>query len=1143
MPPRGRLSVRASLGLFLAAGAAGIILLGALLAYATIPPAAAVRRSTAPVVYLIDALNADAGALGGAVQTLHDMIAARPLPPLDALQRERETIAAISSPARLSGYASAPPAIREALAAVDADVTELQNRLLEVVDLLEMGNLDAARQRELVADALQTAIWRRLTGAEHQGVSDLLAREAELERAGSRATWLAGLLALVAAATAATSLILFRRRVARPLGELETALDRVRAGDLTTTLRPRRSDELGRLAGQFNEMTQVMAAARRRDHEALERSEAEFRGLVEQASVGIYRSTRGGRFLAVNPALVRMLGYDSAEQVLALDLARDLYVEPAVRASNIRENNRRAEVVWKRRDGTHIVVQLAGWTVPAADDREAFIEGLAQDVTEQRTLERRSEESQQLFRALIDQSSEGIEVIEPDSGRYLDANERTCRDLGYGREELLSLRVFDVDPELTAAVYARRLEGLRASGSATYRTTHRRKDGSTFPVELNLAYVRLDRDYLVAGARDISERVKAEEALRFEQFLMKTLMDTVPDPIYFKDRESRFLRANRALARRLGVDHPDQLVGRTDRDFFAGEHAESARQDEQRILRTGEPVVNFEEHETWPDGREAWVSTTKMPLRDADGTVVGTFGVSRDITDRKRAEDLLRRSEADYRNLFEHATLGIYRSTADGCVLTANPALARMLGYEADELLQVNLARDVYANVSERVQLIAQLAGADVAAAECQWKRKDGTPITVRLNMRAVRGSAGEAEVFEGLVEDVTAQRALEMQFRQAQRLEAVGRLAGGVAHDFNNILTAITGYSSLLLDGLAPGDPRCEDVEGIRAAAQRAATLTRQLLAFSRKQVLQPRVLDLNGVVSALDRMLQRLIGEDVKLELSLAPAVHPVRADPGQLEQVILNLAVNARDAMPEGGRLTIETADATFEESYAQQHAGAAPGRYVMLAVSDTGVGMDAETRSHLFEPFFTTKEVGKGTGLGLATVYGIVKQSGGHVWVYSEPGRGATFKIYLPQVDEPVETDAPPAARRPSAGGRETVLLAEDEAAVREVAAQILSQKGYFVLRAPDGQTALEMARAHPSRIHLLVTDVVMPGMTGPELAAALTAERPDVRVVYMSGYTSDAVVRHRILEQGMPYLQKPFTPEALTARVREVLDRG
>ena len=498
---------------------------------------------------------------------------------------------------------------------------------------------------------------------------------------------------------------------------------------------------------------------------------------------------------------------------------------------------------------------------------------------------------------------------------------------------------------------------------------------------------------------------------------------------------------------------------------------------------------------------------------------------------------------ADYRSLVEHAPLGIYRVTADGHFLTVNPAMIKMLGYgRAEEMSHLDIVRDVYADPERRARLYTDFEQRDEAGMETAWKRKDGSRITVRVNVRTVRGPGAQIECYEGLVEDVTEQRSMESQFRQAQRMEAVGRLAGGVAHDFNNVLTAITGYSDLLLEDLGPDDHKRSDVGEIKAAALRAAALTRQLLAFSRKQVFESRVLDLNAVVQTLEKMLRRLIREDVKLEYSLASALGAVRADPGQIEQVILNLAVNSRDAMPSGGRLTIETANVDLDEAYAREHVGALPGRYVMLAVSDTGIGMDAETQSHIFEPFFTTKDVGKGTGLGLATVYGIVKQSGGSVWVYSEPGRGTTFKIYLPRVDELPETVDPAVPAQPVAGGRETVLLAEDDPSVRAVVSDVLTQKGYRVLGAPNGHAALDMARAQTGEIDLLVTDLIMPGMTGRELAETLTAERPGVRLLYMSGYTDDAVVRHGVLEEGAPYLQKPFAPRALASKVREVLDR-
>src|SRR5881296_3818073 len=383
------------------------------------------------------------------------------------------------------------------------------------------------------------------------------------------------------------------------------------------------------------------------------------------------------------------------------------------------------------------------------------------------------------------------------------------------------------------------------------------------------------------------------------------------------------------------------------------------------------------------------------------------------------------------------------------------------------------------------------------------------------------------------------ALRQSEARLRQAQKMEAVGRLAGGVAHDFNNLLTVITSYSDLLLEDLGPADPKRDDVQQIRKAAEGAAALTRQLLAFSRQQVLQPKALDLKATVAGTEKLLKRLIGEDIQLTTVLARDLGVVKADPGQIEQIIINLAVNARDAMPTGGRLTIEVANVDMDETYVRGHAPAGPGRYVMLALSDTGIGMDQQTKARIFEPFFTTKAPGKGTGLGLATVYGIVKQSGGFIWVYSEPGHGTSFKIYLPRVDEPVSPAGAPAPQ--VVGGSETVLVVEDVAAVRAVTRQMLERQRYCVLEAANGATALSLARQHQSAIHLLVTDVVMPEVSGRELADQLVQLRPDMRVLFMSGYTDDAVVRHGILQEGIAYLQKPFTPDTLARKVRAVLD--
>jgi PAS domain S-box-containing protein len=534
------------------------------------------------------------------------------------------------------------------------------------------------------------------------------------------------------------------------------------------------------------------------------------------------------------------------------------------------------------------------------------------------------------------------------------------------------------------------------------------------------------------------------------------------------------------------------------------------------------------------DGSYAHVLARGFAVRDAEGQPVRMIGSLSDISDRVHAE-------RKYHDIFERAPLGIYQSSRDGRVLDANPVLARMLGYDSpDELFALHMERDVYLDPAEREHLIARSGGVLGPDVELQWKKKDGSPMWVNLVVQRHYGADGQILYFEGFVRDITDRKRLEDQLRQAQKMEAVGQLAGGIAHDFNNLLTVITGYSELLYDDLGADDPRRADVSEIRQAAARAAQLTRQLLAFSRKQVLQPRALDLNGVVTGIEKMLTRLLGETISVRTKLSPSLGTVRADPGQLEQVLMNLAVNAGDAMPHGGELTIETSEVELDEEYAREHVDAVPGRYVMLAVHDAGVGMEPATQARLFEPFFTTKGPGKGTGLGLSTVYGIVKQSGGHIWVYSEIGQGTTFKVYLPRIDAPADI-MPRSPQEAAKRGTETILVVEDADLLRALARRVLEGFGYTVLTAHGGQEALAMAEAHPGPVHLLLTDVVMPEMGGAELAKRLAARRAEILVLYMSGYTDDAIVRQGVLDEGVAFIQKPFTAESLVRRVREVLD--
>jgi len=641
--------------------------------------------------------------------------------------------------------------------------------------------------------------------------------------------------------------------------------------------------------------------------------------------------------------------------------------------------------------------------------------------------------------------------------------------------------------------------------------------------------------------RDITEHRRVEELLQEGRKELQTIIDSVPALVFYKDKTNRLVRVNRPFSEAMGMPKKE-MENRICSELWP-ETAEGYWLDDREVIESGRPKRNI--IETIKTARETrWLQTDKIPYLDEGGNVVGIIGFSVDITERKRAEEALRESEEHFRRFIENVPVGVYRTTPDGRVLMANSALLRMLGYDSwQELASRNLEGDSFEAGYPRSAFREQIEReGEVGGLEAAWKRRDGSVVFVRESARTFRTDAGRVLYYDGIVEDVTERRRLEEQLRQAQKMEAVGRLAGGVAHDFNNLLTVIIGYSDLLLEKLSAGDGMRPPVEEIKKAADRAASLTRQLLAFSRKQMLQPQLLDLNRLLTNVDEMLRRMIGEDIELVTHLPSGLGRVKADPGQIEQVIMNLAVNARDAMPQGGQLTLEAANVELDSSYVSSHESVLPGHYVMIAMSDTGIGMDAETQAHIFEPFFTTKGQGKGTGLGLAMTYGIVRQSEGHIWVYSEPGKGTTFKVYLPRIDQAVEVIAPTNAPVDKLSlGCETILLVEDEEAVCSLVRGVLESRGYDVLEAKGAYDALEIGGRHKKHIHLLLTDVVMPQVSGRELAEHLAPLHPETKVLYMSGYADHAVVHHGLLEPGTVFLQKPFTPDALARKVREVLD--
>jgi len=644
---------------------------------------------------------------------------------------------------------------------------------------------------------------------------------------------------------------------------------------------------------------------------------------------------------------------------------------------------------------------------------------------------------------------------------------------------------------------------------------------------------------LSVAVRTVLERTQERQALRESEDRFHAFMDNSPAVAFMKDEDGRFVYVNQLFERFFKLTHV-QWFGKTDFDLWPEETARQLRDNDRAILAEDRPGEMFETV-LGPDGAIHHWLVFKFHVKDHAGRrFLG--GMAVDITEHKQAEHNLAVSELRYRRLFETAKDGILILDYEtGHIVDINPFLTTMLGFSREEVLgktlwDIGFARDTAASKLNFDDLKRE---GYVRYENLPLETKDHRTFLVEFISNVY--PVDTQNVIQCNIRDITERRQLEQQLRQAQKMEAIGKLAGGIAHDFNNIVTIITGYSDLLVSRIGPEDPMRRELEQIKKAGDRAHSLTRQLLAFSRRQMLQPKVLDLNAVVTNLEPMLQRLIGENIELATVMKPGLGQVRADPGLIEQVIMNLAINARDAMPQGGKLLIESDNVVLDEAYARLHLPTQPGSYVCLAVSDTGCGMDEATQSRIFEPFFTTKDKGKGTGLGLSTVYGIVKQSGGYIWVYSERGQGTTFKIYLPRVVAPADSVPPVTHWSALPQGTETALLVEDEPEVRWLVRDMLQRLGYTVLEARHGIEAQVLSIQHQGPIHLLITDVVMPQMSGREIAERLTSEHPETKVLYMSGYTDDAVVRHGVLTADIAFLQKPFTPEALARKVREVLD--
>jgi two-component system, cell cycle sensor histidine kinase and response regulator CckA len=1010
---------------------------------------------------------------------------------------------------------------------------------------------------------------------------------------------------------------------------------------------------------------------KRRAEQALIDNEKRFRTLIENSSDTICLIAPVGTFLYVGPSSARIIGYREAELVgrNALEFIHpdDREFIQGTLTGLVRTPGGRttAQYRFKHKDGSWLWIEGVGCNMLNEPSVQAIVVSY-RDISIRKQAEESVKQALAWYEAIFEGSRDAIFISDAES-RFIAVNQAACELTGYSKQELLGMRIPDLHEATDLGAYERYHDRIMVGVEIVDEARILRKDGRKVDTEFNNRRIVINEvPFIHSVARDVTERKRAEEALKHSHEFRDKVMQNATNSIFAVDLEGRFTLANEQASRITGYSL-GELIGMAFHGLFSPSVLPRVLEQFKQLVTEGITISQYETYLIRKDGTTITINISTAPLLE-NGIIVGVVGTAEDITERKRGEEALRSAENKYRSIFENAIEGIFQSTPEGRYLSVNPALARMHGYESPEEMMssiTDMAQQLCVDPNQHAQLKRLLEEqAYVKNMEIQTRRKDGTRIMTSINARIVRDASGAVFCYEGSIEDITerkrteeelqklyraveqspnsivitdnqgnieyvnpkfteltgyssaevlgrnprilksgelpmekykelwktitsghdwrgefhnrkkngelyweyatispiknaqgvithflaikedrsVRKSLEEQLRQAQKMEAIGRLAGGVAHDFNNLLTAILGYSEMMEAKLKPDDPLRSHVREIFHAGERAATLVRQLLAFSRKQVIQPKVLNLNQVIGELDKMLRRLIGEDIDLVTRLDPRVGHIKADVGQIEQVVVNLAVNSRDAMPQGGKLTIETINARLGENHTGDPEDVQSSPYVMLSVSDNGCGMDSEVCSRIFEPFFTTKEAGKGTGLGLSTVYGIVNQNGGSISVYSKPGKGTTFRIYFPHVNEPVEPAIPYPKGEEASRGIETILIVEDDVLVRKLAVETLSKCGYHVLEATHGEEALRICRTHEGTIHLLLTDAIMPGMTGSELVSRIEPLIKRIKVLYMSGYTDDVILRQGRLDPEMKFLQKPFTPSILLQKVREVLNR-
>jgi two-component system, cell cycle sensor histidine kinase and response regulator CckA len=890
---------------------------------------------------------------------------------------------------------------------------------------------------------------------------------------------------------------------------------------------------------------------------ALQASETRYRRLFESAKDGILiLDAETGMVVDVNPFLLKLLGYSReaflTKKVWELGFLKETIAnEDMFRELQAKNYVRYEDLPLESSDGRSIEVEFVSNVYLVNEQR--VIQCNIRDITERK----RAEEDLRRFKTISDNAVYGKAIADL-QGNLLYINRFFANIHGYEPGELVGkhLSLFHCQEQMEAV--GRLNASMMQQGQYAPTTVwHRHKDGTDFPMLMSGVLIRDDHgkpQCIAASAVDMTAQHKAAAKLVESEEKYRNLVEGLNDAVYRMTLpEGRYDYFSSSA---------EDVFGYTREEFINNPlliqsiiHPDSAGYFEDKWKELSEGIVQetYEYKIIDPEGNERWIVQSNKAIFDDSGQIKAIEGLCRNITERKQAEVLLREKTDLLQNITDHMFDLVAITDLSGVFSYAGPS-HRILGFEPEELLGTSVFDYVHPDdagyiAKEFAELSANPAPEVTRTVEYRQRCADGNykwletkgkflfsddliPYALFFSSREITERKRAAE----------EQQKLHTQLQQAMKMEAVGRLAGGVAHDFNNLLTSITGNVQLSLMDLSPGDPMEDSLTEIAQAADSAASLTRQLLAFSRKQLIEPKVLNLNELVVSLHKMLTRLIGEDIRLKTIPGKQLGSVKIDPGQIEQILVNLAVNARDAMPDGGKLIIETANTELDEDYCRLHPHSKLGAHVMLAVSDTGIGMNDEVKSHLFEPFFTTKPKERGTGLGLATIYGAVKQAGGSVEVYSEEGEGTTFKIYLPLVAEKAERLKAAAPIIDMPGGDETVLIVEDEKSVRDMAIRILKRLGYNVLQAPDGGQAFMLAEKYTDKIDLLMTDVIMPGMNGRQLAERLIQIHPEMKVLYTSGYTENTIAHHGVIDEGLHFIGKPYTPQALAKKLRDVLER-